>query len=51
MKKTLRFFFHSIIIVFLSNNFSFGQSCSSNSQSIDDFNSICVNSGSTTTLH
>jgi|WetSurMetagenome_2_1015567.scaffolds.fasta_scaffold04340_2 hypothetical protein len=51
MKKTLRFFFHSIIIVFLSNNFSFGQSCSSNSQGIDEFNSICVNSGSTTTLY
>jgi hypothetical protein len=51
MKKTLRFFFQSIIIVFLSNNFSFGQSCTSSSQSIDDFNSICINSGIATTLY
>ena len=51
MKKLLPFFYSTLIIVLLSNNYSFGQSCSSTSQSIDDFTSICVNSGSTTTLH
>ena len=49
MKKTLRFFIPAIIIVFLSNNYSFGQSCNSNGQSIDDpLILICVNSGNTT---
>jgi hypothetical protein len=51
MRKFLAFFYSTLIIILLSNNYSFGQSCNSNSQNVEDFNSICVNSGSTTTLH
>ena len=51
MKKLLPFLYSTLIIVLLSKNYSFGQSCTSTSQSVQDIPSICVNSTSTTTLH
>jgi hypothetical protein len=51
MRKLLTFFNSTLIIILLSNNYSFGQMCNSNSQNVDGFNSICVNSGSITTLY
>jgi len=48
MKKFLPFFYSTLIIVLLSNNYSFGQWCYGNGQSLDNFASnICVNSGVT----
>jgi len=51
MRKLVTFFYSTLIIILLSNNYSFGQSCNSSDQSIDTFTPICVNSGSTTTLN
>jgi plastocyanin len=51
MKKILPLFYSTLIIVLLSNNYSFGQWCTSTSQGVEDIPSICVNSASTTTLH
>ncbi|HUX94383.1 MAG TPA: T9SS type A sorting domain-containing protein [Bacteroidales bacterium] len=50
MKKLLPFFYSSLIIILLSNSYSFGQWCNSSDQTIDSFTSICVNTGSTVTL-
>src|SRR5450759_5310836 len=47
MKKLLNYLFLSIIIVFISNNYSFGQRCNSSGQSIyPSSDKICINSGS-----
>ncbi|MBK7629131.1 MAG: hypothetical protein IPJ16_18370 [Bacteroidales bacterium] len=51
MKKLLLLFYSTLIIVLLSTNYSFGQSCTSTSQSVEDIPSLCVNSASTTTLY
>jgi hypothetical protein len=55
MKKLLHIFSFSLIIVFLSNNYSFGQSCTSNQQYLYDFGSpsiklLCVNYPSAITI-
>jgi len=55
MKRFLPFFYSTLIIVFLSNNYSSGQSCTSNQQYLYDFGSpsiklLCVNYPSAITI-